>query len=128
MYLRRASLTTGVNSGVNICPNNGLTIQGLDFGTYFLKFFRSILEPFHQDYCYFHDKNGKTIYIIYISRDLLFIVYISLKAFKKISIMTKLTKVSISSKGWRMGGAYWCKKKKLYKCAEESPSGHRVKN
>ena len=66
--------------------------------------------------------------IVYISRDLLFIVYISLKAFKKISIMTKLTKVSISSKGWRMGGAYWCKKKKLYKCAEESPSGHRVKN
>ena len=55
-------LTTGVNSGVNICPNNGLTIQGLDFGTYFLKFFRSILEPFHQDYCYFHDKNGKTIF------------------------------------------------------------------
>ena len=50
----------------------------------FLKFFRSILEPFHQDYCYFHDKNGKTIYIIYISRDLLFIVYISLKAFKNI--------------------------------------------
>ena len=62
MYLRRASLTTGVNSGVNICPNNGLTIQDLDFGTYFLKFFRSILEPFHQDYCYFHDKNGKTIF------------------------------------------------------------------
>ena len=55
-------LTTAVNSGVNICPNNGLTIQGLDFGTYFLKFFRSILEPFHQDYCYFHDKNGKTIF------------------------------------------------------------------
>ena len=55
-------------------------------------------------------------------------MYISLKAFKKISIMTKLMKVSISSKGWRMGGAYWCKKKKLYKCAEESPSGHRVKN
>ena len=66
--------------------------------------------------------------IVYISRDLLFIVYISLKAFKKISIMTKLTKVSISSKGWRMGGAYWCKKKKFYNCAEESPSGHRVKN
>ena len=62
MYLRRGSLTTGVNSGVNICPNNGLTIQDLDFGTYFLKFFRSILEPFHQDYCYFHDKNGKTIF------------------------------------------------------------------
>ena len=59
MYLRRASLTTGINSGVNICPNNGLTIQDLDFGTYFLKFFRSILESFHQDYCYFHDKNGK---------------------------------------------------------------------
>ena len=49
--------------------------------------------------------------IVYISRDLLFIVYISLKAFKKISIMTKLTKVSICSKGWRMGGAYWCKKR-----------------
>ena len=62
-------------------------------------------------------------YIVYISRDLLFIVYISL-----IYIMTKLMKVSISSKGWRMGGAYWCQKKKLYKCAEESPSGHRVKN
>ena len=33
MYLRRASLTTGFNSGVNICPNKGLTIQDLDFGT-----------------------------------------------------------------------------------------------
>ena len=70
---------------------------------------------------------GNIEYRIYLARFAFYCVHIA-QSLQKIYIMTKLTKVSISSKGWRMGGAYWCKKKKLYKCAEESPSDHRVKN
>ena len=70
---------------------------------------------------------GNIEYRIYLARFAFYCVHIA-QSLQKISIMTKLMKVSISSKGWRMGGAYWCKKKKFYNCAEESPSGHRVKN